>query len=185
MANTILSRLSYRDPPENLDLSSAQKKADLFVYSFHDQLTDPILIASQLAGAGACALVHWGALRLFRARNLLVFAGGLASGAGTFDLTRRSLLFLTGEDSQYPNLWKWETKRDGMPVGMVQSAISIGIPLSAGYSFGSLFFFKDFKASWGIAGIIGIGSYLLSSGLMNPAKTDICLDSLSKRDVCP
>jgi hypothetical protein len=51
MVDSILTRLSYRDPPENRETTSAQEKADLLVYSFKEQLSDPILIAAQLAGA--------------------------------------------------------------------------------------------------------------------------------------
>jgi hypothetical protein len=271
MAETILTRLSFRDPPDNQNFTPVQEKADLLLYSFQDQLTDPILIASQLAGAGVYSLFRLGTLRLFgpvvnegitelreaqvarqtakvltheamtELKEVEVFeslgsgtlkkmkpsiplglqkellkiktwegriaelqaegvesrrelkaalravSSGLPSmlaGSEAFDLTRRSLLSLSGKGSQYPNLWSWKYSRDGMVAGMAQSSVSIGFPLVAGDVVGNLFFVRDLKFAWPVAGAAAFGGYLLFSLLFHPSsKNDVCLDGAG-RDVC-
>jgi hypothetical protein len=111
---------------------------------------------------------------------------GIATGSEAFDLTRRSLISLSGKESQYPNLWKWKYQRDGMSAGTAQSVYSVGIPLWAGHGFGDLFFRKDFKPSWVAAGIVGTGSYLLFRWMNSPSykRNDMCWDSHAEKDIC-
>ena len=267
MVDSILTRLSYLDSSENREVNFAQEKADLLVYSFKEQLSDPILIASQLAGAGVYGLFRGGILRLFKPakviiqesvelgeeaaflngvakelkevrtfetlessalksvrpivspeykkfllevkkaeRSIEMFAEwkreaadyrgsgvnslahfvGMTTGSEAFDLTRRSLISLSGKGSQYPNLWKWENKRDGMSAGMAQSVISVGMPLLAGFVFGDYFFRRDFKPSWATAALVGSGVYLLHSLMNSPSykRNDICWDSHLRKDTC-
>jgi hypothetical protein len=118
------------------DLNTTQIQADQWVTGFLDQATEWKSLAAMVAGGVAYRM---GRISFLSAASrlspsvqkipLLLNAGSSFFGLGVevtaFEATHRSLLSLTHEGKQNPNLWQWNGK-GGFKEGWLHSLVTFG-----------------------------------------------------------